>query len=86
MRGMELMIKEVGRKNAYLLLLKRKLFILSTKPINTIGGELELLNDEIESHETIDKVNITIAQIAKLKKSIETERRCRISLKKEQEK
>ena len=66
----EAMIKEVSRKNAYLLLLKRKLFFLSTKPINPIGGELELLNDEIDSHETIDKVNSTISRIKKMKEEI----------------
>jgi len=76
----EAMIKEVSRKNAYLLLLKRKLFFLSTKPINPIGGELELLNDEIESHETIDKVNSTISRINKLKRDIKTETQCEVAL------
>jgi hypothetical protein len=76
----EAMMKEVSRKNAYLLLLKRKLFVLSTKPINPIGGELELLNDEIESHETIDKVNSTISRINKLKRDIKTETQCEVAL------
>jgi len=83
MRGMELMIKEVGRKNAYLLLLKRKLFILSTK---SSDDELTSINNEIESHEIVDKVNTTISKVNRLKKDIETERKCRISLNKEQQK
>ena len=80
---MELMIKEVGRKNAYLLLLKRKLFILSTK---NSDDELTSINNEIESHEIVDKVNTTISKVNRLKKDIEIERKCRISLNKEQQK
>jgi hypothetical protein len=77
MMALELMMKEVSRKNAYLLLLKRKLFILSTKHSE---DELSLINIDIESHEMIDKVNTTIGRIKRLKKDIETERKCSILL------
>ena len=75
--ALELMMKEVSRKNAYLLLLKRKLFILSTKRSE---DELTLINIDIESHEMIDKVNATISRIKRLKKDIETEIKCSILL------
>lgn len=71
MTGEELIMKEVSRKNAYLLLLKRKLFALSTKRNES---ELDFINAEIEAHETVDKVNVTINKINKLKKSIENEK------------
>lgn len=71
MTGEELIMKEVSRKNAYLLLLKRKLFALSTKRNES---ELDSINTEIEAHETVDKVNVTINKINKLKKSIENEK------------
>jgi hypothetical protein len=77
MMALELMMKEVSRKNAYLLLLKRKLFILSTKRSE---DELTLINIDIESHEMIDKVNATISRIKRLKKDIEIERKCSIML------
>jgi len=77
MMALELMMKEVSRKNAYLLLLKRKLFILSTKRSE---DELTLINIDIESHEMIDKVNATISRIKRLKKDIEIERKCSILL------
>jgi hypothetical protein len=77
MMALELMMKEVSRKNAYLLLLKRKLFILSTKRSE---DELTLINIDIESHEMIDKVNATISRIKRLKKDIETEIKCSILL------
>jgi hypothetical protein len=77
MMALEIMMKEVSRKNAYLLLLKRKLFILSTKHSE---DELSLINIDIESHEMIDKVNTTIGRIKRLKKDIETERKCSILL------
>jgi len=77
MMALELMMKEVSRKNAYLLLLKSKLFILSTKRSE---DELTLINIDIESHEMIDKVNATISRIKRLKKDIEIERKCSILL------
>lgn len=83
MTGEELMMKEVSRKNAYLLLLKRKLFVLSTKRNES---ELDSINTEIEAHETVDKVNVTISKINRLKTDIKIERKCRIILNRQKEK